>query len=128
MKLTKKQIIDGLYQFVTDEVVPTMNGDKLTQFVLITAINFVKANVKLIDAIFANPMLNTLKDGDSEYYVVDALFTAMEKAMGELGSLPIKIPVPGLFDAGGEKTLTFKANDISALRRYMEQQIGGVVE
>ena len=32
MKLTKKQIIDGLYQFITDEVVPTMNGDKLAQF------------------------------------------------------------------------------------------------
>ena len=53
MKLTKKQIIDGLYQFITDEVVPTMNGDKLTQFVLITAINFVKANSKLVDSIFA---------------------------------------------------------------------------
>lgn len=127
MKLTKKQIVDGLYQFVTDEVVPTMNGDKMAQFVLITAINFVKANSKLVDSIFANPMLNTLKDDGGEYYVVDALFAAMEKAMGELGSLPIKVPIPGLFDSGSEKTLTFKSNDIAALRRYMEQQIGGVV-
>ena len=120
MRATKNQIVSGVIGYIRDDILPKMEDDRALQIMFSVAINAVKANDKLIDAIFANDMIRALIDDDGGgHYEVGKLFDLLKESIETYGTFPISVPPIPLISPR-EITLKLDASDIAAMRRRIE--------
>ena len=120
MRVTKKQIVRGVADYIKNEILPKMDGNKALQIVASVAVSAAAENEKATDSLFKNEMLLALLDDDgSGTYEISGLMEAVRKAIEQYGSLPIQIPsIP--FIAPSEIILRLNAHDIEAMRMMIE--------
>lgn len=120
MRVTKDQIINGIVSYAENEVIPQV-GDKATQIIAAIAVKSIKANTKLIDSLFENPMLKTLLEEDADgTYELDIVFGNVAESIRQYGPFPIEIP-PIPFVSNSEKLLTFTDSDVNEIKRRIER-------
>ena len=122
MRVTKKQIVDGLASYILGELAPKMGREKGMQVALTVAVKTVQGNDMLIDKVFGSPLLQAVLSPDESglYYEIGQLLDELEAATKKSGELPLTLPaIPLLAPDGG--TITLYPEDIAAIR----ERIGG---
>ena len=120
-KITSKQLISGVVKYLTAEIIPCVD-DTFTKLALktlaITAETRTPAYIKAVDNLLQNPLISDIVAAQDGVFEVESIIDAVRQAVDECGELTIKIP-PVRFISPEEKTLTFKASDISSLKQYL---------
>lgn len=121
MRVTKSQIINGITDYIENEVVPKMSDDKSMQIIVSLGINMIKANSKVVDAVFSHPVVTTLLEADDGgMYEIEKLFEMLESSVSKFGYFPIVInPIPIISPT--EKELKFTADDIAEIKKRIER-------
>ena len=120
-KITSKQLISGVVKYLTAEIIPCVD-DTFTKLALktlaITADTRTPAYIKAVENLLQNPLISDIVAAQDGTFEVESIIDAVRQAVDECGELTIKIP-PVRFISPEEKTLTFKASDISSLKQYL---------
>lgn len=120
-KITSKQLISGVVKYLTAEIIPCVD-DTFTKLALktlaITAETRTPAYIKAVENLLQNPFIADIVAAQDGVFEVESIIDAVRQAVDECGELVIKIP-PVRFISPEEKTLTFKASDISSLKQYL---------
>lgn len=120
-KITSKQLISGVVKYLTAEIIPCVD-DTFTKLALktlaITAETRTPAYIKAVENLLQNPLISDIVAAQDGVFEVESIIDAVRQAVDECGELTIKIP-PVRFISPEEKTLTFKASDISSLKQYL---------
>ncbi len=121
MRVSKRQIVDGLSAYIREELLPKLGQDKGLQVLLDVGLHAFKANDRLIDAVFGREWVAAfLQDDGAGYYDVDGLLDNLQASVGRYGELPVKVPpIPLIAPTGC--TISLHATDIAAIR----DKIGG---
>ncbi len=120
MRVTKQQIVNGIAYYIENNVIPQVD-DKSTKILASIAIKSIQANEKLLDTVFANPVVKALLvEDESGTYEIDGLFRVVSESIGQYGSFPVEIPPIPLISPS-VKTLSFDEKDISEMKRIIER-------
>lgn len=121
MRVTREQIVNGITSYIESEVIPQINDDKATQIIASIAVKTVKANTKLVDSVFDNPMVKAILDvGEDGTYEIEGLFKTIEESVREFGAFPVELPaIP--FISPAIKTLKFNDKDVDEIKRRIER-------
>ena len=115
-------------KYLTAEIIPCVE-DTFTKLALktfaITAESHVLDYAKAVDSFVQKPFISDIVKTEDGVFDVESLIDALRQAVNECGELTIKIP-PVRFVSPQEKTLSFKASDISSLKQYLTNAISGV--
>lgn len=123
MRVSKVQIVHGLTDYIQGEILPKMGDDKAVQIILSIAANAAIANNKIVDTVLGNEIIKALLEDDgSGTYEVGGIADAMQAAIKQYGSFPVKIPAIPLISPH-EMTLSLNADDVDALRRRIENSV-----
>ena len=113
--VTKQQIINGVIQYVRNEVIDKIT-DRPLKMLLATGVSILEVNPSIADPIFSNSFVSGLeKDGS---YDLDGICKILEKTMKTYGDFPVIIPAIK-FISPAEKELTFGIGDIQKLKKYI---------
>ena len=120
MRATKQHIVDGIAAYIRDEMLPKMDKEKAMQIMLTVAVNAVKANDKLINAVFENEYIKALlQDDETGRYDIGGLLDTIRAAVDQYGDFPLTLPpVPLIAPMGG--SIKLNAQDVDAIRRKIE--------
>ena len=120
MRVSKKQIVDGLASYVLGELAPKMGRNKGLQIALTVAVKTIQGNDMLIDKVFGTPFLQAILTPDeSGRYEIGPLLDEIEAATKKSGPLPLSLPsIPLIAPDGGE--ITLYPEDIAAIRDKIE--------
>lgn len=114
MKISKDGIKSGMVKFLENEVVGNI-GDKPVKIAVALMTNLLKQNSGVIDRLLNHPVVAMfLASPEDNKYELEGVFEALSDTMREYGNLEFEIPLV-------KGKLTFNANDISALKRYIEE-------
>ena len=114
--VSKNQIINGLIKYAKNEIIDKIT-DRPLKMILATGISMLEVNPSIADPVFKNSFVSSLeKEG---MYDVDGICKIIENTMKEYGDFPIIIP-PIKFISPTEKELSFNAEDIMKLKKYIE--------
>ena len=119
MRVSKTQLINGILNYVENEVIPQV-GDKSIQIIVLIAIKSIRANPALADTFFNNPVVKTLLDENENGYEIDGLFKSIEESVGQYGPFPLVIP-PIPIISPDEKILRFSESDVAEMKRRIER-------
>ena len=121
VRVSRKQIVDGLGDYILSEVVPKMGRDKGMQIALTVAVKTVQSNNALVDKVFDSPLVRAvLPPDEAGRYEIEPLLDEIQAATNQNGSLPLTVPnIPLIVPEGG--TITLYGEDIAAIR----DKIGG---
>ena len=120
MRVSKTQIVQGITDYIKNDILPKMENDRAVQIILAIAVNAAAANSSMIESIFDNEIiLKMLDDNGSGTYDVGSLADAMKSAINQYGSFPVNIPSIPLVSPR-EITLNLNAEDVDAIRRRIE--------
>lgn len=123
MRATKSQIVSGVTDYIKNEILPKMDGQKAWQIMATVAVNAAAANSRLIDTVFANEFVKAaLADDGSGAYDVSGVADALKSAMDQYGTFPLHLPPIPLISPG-EITLTLSAADVDAIMRRIENAV-----
>ena len=123
MRVTKSQIVHGVTDYISKEILPKMSDDRAMQIILSIAVNAAGSNNKLVDAAMDHSIVRAmLEDDGSGTYDIGAIAEAMRSAIEQYGSFPVRIPAIPLISPH-EITLQLGAGDIEAMRRRVEDSI-----
>lgn len=120
MQVTRQQILNGAANYIRSEMIPHI-PDKSFRVILETLAAMVQMSPKAVDSFFENPMLSAVLQEKDGFYDLDIVESALVKATETYGGLELNVPKIPLLTKD-EKTLTFSANDIRALKRNIEGQ------
>lgn len=122
MRIEKARLINGFIEYIDREITPKLTDDKAMQVILSVGTSMVRANPSIADSVLNNKFLLPFMGYREEdgTYEPDALFSTFHDAVSKAGYLPVKIP-PISFLSPTEKTLKFSAEDIDALKKYVEE-------
>ncbi len=127
-KINAEQLITGLIKYITAEVIPNID-DTFTKLALktftISAANRADAYANVIHAVASKPFVADLLKAEDGCFEVESLIDAARQAVDECGELTVTIP-PVRFISPQEKTLRFKAADLSTLKQYLTNAISEV--
>ena len=127
-KINSEQLVSGVMKYLTAEIIPCVE-DTFTKLALktfaITAESHVLDYAKAVDSFVQKPFISDIVKTEDGVFDVESLIDALRQAVNECGELTIKIP-PVRFVSPQEKTLSFKASDISSLKQYLTNAISGV--
>lgn len=119
MRVSKAQLVNGVMNYVENEVIPQV-GDKPTQIIASILVKSIKANNKLVDSVLDNEMVKGLLDQNEDGYEIDGLFDAFRESVIQYGPFPVTIPaIPVVSPV--EKTLSFSESDVSEIKRRIER-------
>ncbi len=111
--VTHEQLIDGVTKFVTNDVLSKID-DKALRIIIDTALALLKRKPEMIDKYVNNALFKTDKG-----YDIDTMVQVIKESLNKNGAFPIVIPaVP--FISPTEKILSFCADDVDALSRYIK--------
>jgi len=120
MRVSRTQIVQGITDYIKNDILPKMENDRAVQIILAIAVNAAAANSSMIESIFDNEIiLKMLDDNGSGTYDVGSLADAMKSAINQYGSFPVNIPSIPLVSPR-EITLNLNAEDVDAIRRRIE--------
>ena len=123
MRVTKSQIVHGITDYVSKEILPKMADDRAVQIILSIAVNAAGSNNKLIDAVMGHNLVRAmLEDDGSGTYDVGTIAEAIKSGIEQYGSFPVRIPAIPLISPH-EITLQLGASDIEAMRRRIEDSV-----
>jgi hypothetical protein len=123
MRVTKRQIINGLADYIQKEVLPKMENEKAMQIVLSTLIRAVKSSDKLINACFNNDFVKAMLDDDGTgHYDITLLMDCIAASVDEYGALPIVAP-PVPFLSPGSISLGFKKEDFAKISACIKSAV-----
>jgi len=123
MRVTKSQIVHGIADYITSDILPKMGNGRAMQILVSVGANAVAANNKLVDAVFDNQMVKAILDDDgSGTYELDSLADAMIRAIRQYGSFPVQIPSIPIISPS-EMTLSLNADDVEAMRGRIESAV-----
>lgn len=122
MRIEKNRLVKGFIDYVDREITPKLTDDKAMQVILTVGTNMIRANPNIADAVLKNKVLLPFMgySAEDDTYELDTLFNTCHDAVSKVGHLPVKIP-PISFLSPTEKVLKFSAEDIDALRKYVEE-------
>lgn len=125
MRVTRAQIINGLGNYINQELLPKMGGDKAMQIALDVGVRLARTNDRMTDVFFSRDAVKAiLADDGSGYYEIGGLMDALRASVQEHGAFPIAVqPIPWILPQGS--TITLHAADIDAIRRKIEGVEGG---
>ena len=117
MQVTRQQILNGAANYIRDEMIPHV-PDKGFRVILETVAAMVQMSPQSLESLFENPMVAAVLQEKDGFYDLDILEAALVKGTETHGGLTVTVPkIP--FLSKEEKVLTFSANDIRAMKRYM---------
>ena len=119
MRATKDQMVNGIAAYIESEVIPQI-GDKATQIAAAIAVKAVKANARLMDSVFSNPMLKNLLQEKDGTFEIDDLFEYIRESVDQFGPFPVTLPAIPLISPD-EKTISFNADDIQRIKKNVER-------
>lgn len=123
MRVSKAQIVHGVTDYIQNEILPKMGDDKAVQIMISIAINAAMANDKLVSTVFNNDVVRALLEDDgSGTYEIGGIIDAMQTAIEQYGSFPVRVPAIPLLSPR-EITLKLDASDVGAMRRRIETSI-----
>lgn len=121
MRVSKKQIIDVIGDYLLNELIPKMHRDRGMQIALTVAVKTAQTNNALIDKLFCSPVFQAMLPPDEKGLIeIGRLLDDLEAATKKSGELPLTLPaIPLLAPTGG--VITLYPEDIAAIRA----KIGG---
>lgn len=123
MQLDKRQLVNGAAAFVLNDVVPAIN-DNSFKVIVVACATLMQRSEPAVDKILNSGIVKILLPESGGKYDLDAAFAALRDAIAQSGSFTLTIdPIPLVMKQ--ERTLTFTAADVDALRRRMEDAANG---
>ena len=120
MKVTRNQIVNGLVDYIQQEIMPKMEDDRALKILFSVAVNAIKANDKLIDKYLSNDIVRALIEDDGNgNYDVERLMGWIRTSVEEYGAFPVIVP-PIPLVSPKEITLRLGPSDIIAIQRQIE--------
>lgn len=120
MRVTRNQIINGITDFIKEEILPKMENDQALKILLSVAVNAIKANGKIVDKWLNNDIIRALIDDDgSGNYDIDRLMDWIRMSVEQYGAFPVAIPPIPLISPR-EITLKLGPSDIAAIKQQIE--------
>lgn len=118
MQITKQQMLNGAARYIRNEVIPHI-PDKGVRVVL----EMLATTGELQPAVFGKyldtPLVSAILQEKDGFYDLDIAEATLTKSMEAIGGLELTVPAIPLISPH-EKTMTFTANDVRTLKRYME--------
>lgn len=118
MQISRQQMLNGVARYMRSEVVPHI-PDKGIKVMLEAMSSFVEMSPQVIGKYLDAPLVAAMLQEKEGYYDLDLVEAALVKAMEAHGGLEITIPSIPLISPQA-KSMTFSANDLRTLKRYME--------
>ena len=118
MQITRQQMINGAAKYVRNEVIPHI-PDKGVKVMLEALAASVEMSPQIANRYLDTPFMAAMLHEQNGFYDLDAVEAALTKAMETHGGLEVTVPAIPLISPQ-PKVMTFSANDIRALKRYME--------
>ena len=118
MQITRQQMLSGAAKYIRGEVIPHI-PDKGVKIVLEAAAAIVELTPQAVDRYLNHPVLAAILQEKDGFYDLDLVEAAAVKALETHGGLELTIPAIPLISPS-EKAMTFTANDVRAMKRYME--------
>lgn len=122
MRVTKAQIINGITDYVTNEVIPNVD-DRATKILIATGIKAVQSNSKLADAVFDNSTVKMfLGESEDGTYEIEDIFDSFKASVKEFDFFPVVIPsIP--FISPSVKDFKFSPDDVDELKKRIERSV-----
>jgi hypothetical protein len=118
MQITRQQMLNGAAKYIRGEVIPHV-PDKGVKVVLDALTSMVELLPQVFGQYLDMPLVAAVLQEKDGFYDLDMIEAALTKAMENYGGLELTVPAIPLISPQA-KSMTFTANDIRALKRYME--------
>jgi hypothetical protein len=118
MQITRQQMINGAAKYMRSEVIPHI-PDKSVKVMLEALAASVEMSPQIVNRYLEAPIVAAMLHEQNGFYDLDSVEAALVKAMEAHGGLEVTVPAIPLISPQ-PKVMTFSANDIRALKRYME--------
>lgn len=115
--VTKQQMVNGLIRFIEDEVIAKVD-DRPVRIMLAVAVNALRSNPSMIDAVLNNDIISTAMPSNDGMYDIVPITQILKETLIKYGEFPITIP-PIKFISPTEKVLKFSADDVAKLEKYI---------
>ena len=120
MRVTKAQIVNGLADYILEEIIPAMGEDPAMKILFSVAVHAFKANGALLDKYLSMDIIRTLIDDDgSGTYDIQPLADWLRTSIEECGPLPFTVP-PVPLVSPREISLRLGPSDIAAILRHIK--------
>lgn len=121
MKVTKQQIIDGVFKYADSEVIPHLDV-KMVKQIAGAAMIALKLDPSIADKFLKNSIVSAaLKEKDG-LYDLDFAENVLCETIRTYGKIEFVPPIPRFLLGGAEnKTLIFGENDIKTLKSIIEK-------
>jgi hypothetical protein len=118
MQITRQQMMSGAARYIRGEVIPHI-PDKSIKVALDVLAGMVEMSTQAISKYLDMPIVAAVLQEQDGFYDLDMIEAALTKAMDSYGGLELTVPAIPLISPQ-PKSMTFTANDIRAMKRYME--------
>ena len=118
MQITRQQMLNGAARYIRGEVIPHI-PDRSVKVALDVLAGMVEMSPQAISKYLDMPIVAAVLQEQDGFYDLDMIEAALTKAMDSYGGLELTVPAIPLISPQ-PKSMTFTANDIRALKRYME--------
>lgn len=118
MQITRQQMLNGAGRYIRSEVIPHI-PDKGVKIALDVLAGMVEMSPQAVSKYLDMPLVAAMLQEQDGFYDLDAVEAALTKAVETYGGLELTVPAIPLISPQ-PKSMTFTANDIRAMKRYME--------
>lgn len=118
MQITRQQMLNGAARYIRGEVIPHI-PDKGVKVVLDVLAGVVEMSPQAVSKYLDMPLVAAVLQEQDGFYDLDMIEAALTKAVDSYGGLELTVPAIPLISPQ-PKSMTFTANDIRAMKRYME--------
>jgi hypothetical protein len=118
MQITRQQMLSGAARYIRGEVIPHI-PDRGVKVVLDAFAGMVEMAPQAVSKYLDMPIVAAMLHEQDGFYDLDMVEAALTKAMETHGGLELTVPAIPLISPQ-PKSMTFTANDIRAMKRYME--------
>ena len=118
MQITRQQMLNGAARYIRGEVIPHI-PDKGVKVAMDVLAGMVELSPQVVNKYLDMPLVAAVLQEQDGFYDLDMVEAALTKAMEAHGGLELTVPAIPLISPQ-PKSMTFTANDIRALKRYME--------
>lgn len=114
MNVTKRQIQNGLFHYIQEDVVKAI-PDKPVMMAAAVLASMLKTNDAAVDRVLEHPLVGILlaRNADGAYNL-DGLFQAIQDTINTYGKLEIKLPLL-------RAPFAFDGQDFARLKSYIEE-------